>query len=1142
MGKQAGKSGKISAYSNAAGEVQFYVVELVPIGYVVIAADDEWEPIIAFSHSDQFAAQPGNPLFDLLQKDTEGRTRQLHAAAAAHGTSAPGHARRKAKWELLAASLSAQTAAASLTQGPVAAALGVATLNDVRVDPLIQSRWSQSAIWNGSSYVAGYNYYTPPNAPGNANNYVSGCVATAWAQIMRFHQWPATGVGTNSFAISVDGVSRAAALRGGDGAGGPYDWANMVLAPGSATTALQRQAIGALLYDAGVADNMAYTQNASSAYLHTAAIKNVFHYANAANSTGGLADITLAIRTNLDAGWPVALSILATTGAGHEVVCDGYGFNLGTLYHHLNLGWGGMDDSWYNLPEVDTESYTFDTVTGATYNIHPTMAGEIISGRVTDFNGSPVPGVVVTAAGPSNYSATTNQRGIFAIKGLPSRTTWVVSQNGGAAVFGPAQVTVTTGSSADRSPVGDRIVDDFQTASTTSAPSFAGGQPSNQTVAAGSNASFTVVGLGTPAPTLQWQVSTSGGNSWTNLTNSAPYSGTTTGTLTITGATTSLSGDLYRCLASNATQSNVASNAATLTVVNKTAGTVTLSGLSAVYNGASHAAAATTAPSGLAVTFTYNGSATVPTNAGSYTVVGTISDANYQGAATGTLLIGKAPLTAKADDKSKVEGTANPTLTVTYTGFVNGETATVVGTPPTIGTIATKSSVAGTYPITLAGGSAANYALSLQNGTLTVNVTDQTFLKQLFLDALGRQIDPGALASFGAALAGGEARADVLSDIFATQEYALWQIEPAIRLYYAALARCPDYVGLQNWCNALHSGALTLTGAGDQFASSAEFLLKYGNLDNAGYVQQLYLNVLGRQADPAGLANWVARLDGGASRGAVLTGFSESPEFQTDMANPVEIIRLYYLLLHRMPTAAELQTWLGFLQGNDQTDALFAQGFPAGLDPSNYVQLVFQGFLRQPADSDSLGTFANALTAGTASHGSLVSTLLTSADFNTYVAPVSRLYLAAFRRVPDAPGLDNWVSYARAGNSLQSAADAFVASTEFQLTYGSLDDGQYVTLLYENVLGREPDPTGLANWVDQLGAGATRGQVLIGFSESKEGIGLFAPTVRTFLHYFTFLNSTPAQSDLDYWENYLTTLDGQMRDDLLADPTFTNGG
>jgi len=62
-----------------------------------------------------------------------------------------------------------------------------------------------------------------------------------------------------------------------------------------------------------------------------------------------------------------------------------------------------------------------------------------------------------------------------------------------------------------------------------------------------------------------------------------------------------------------------------------------------------------------------------------------------------------------------------------------------------------------------------------------------------------------------------------------------------------------------------------------------------------------------------------------------------------------------------------------------------------------------------------------------------------------------------------------------------------------------------------------------------------------GFSESPEGIGLSAPTVRTFLSYFTFLNATPAQSDLDYWKSNLTTLDDQLRNDLLADPTFTNG-
>jgi hypothetical protein len=99
-----------------------------------------------------------------------------------------------------------------------------------------------------------------------------------------------------------------------------------------------------------------------------------------------------------------------------------------------------------------------------------------------------------------------------------------------------------------------------------------------------------------------------------------------------------------------------------------------------------------------------------------------------------------------------------------------------------------------------------------------------------------------------------------------------------------------------------------------------------------------------------------------------------------------------------------------------------------------------------------------------------------------------------------------------------------------------------VTLLYENVLGRPADSAGLADWVGRLNAGATRGQILIGFSESQEGIRIFAPTVRTFLHFFTFLNSTPTQSDLGYWKNYLATLDDQLRQTVLTESGSAGGG
>jgi hypothetical protein len=89
-------------------------------------------------------------------------------------------------------------------------------------------------------------------------------------------------------------------------------------------------------------------------------------------------------------------------------------------------------------------------------------------------------------------------------------------------------------------------------------------QPVNQSVPAGTNATFTVAASGAPAPTYQWQISV-GGPSFTNLTNAPPYSGVTTPTLTITAASAGLSGYQYRAVATNSAGA-ATSDAATLTV------------------------------------------------------------------------------------------------------------------------------------------------------------------------------------------------------------------------------------------------------------------------------------------------------------------------------------------------------------------------------------------------------------------------------------------------------------------------------------------------------------------------------------------------------------------------------------------------
>jgi len=139
-----------------------------------------------------------------------------------------------------------------------------------------------------------------------------------------------------------------------------------------------------------------------------------------------------------------------------------------------------------------------------------------------------------------------------------------------------------------------------------------------------------------------------------------------------------------------------------------------------------------TASSGLQVTYTISDPAvaTVVNNKIHITGVGTTTitasqggSANYEAAAdvSQSLTVNKAPLTIKANNQSRLYGQPNPNLTIAYTGFVNNENNTHLTTQPTISTTATNTSQPGDYPITIAGATAVNYAITHENGILTVN-------------------------------------------------------------------------------------------------------------------------------------------------------------------------------------------------------------------------------------------------------------------------------------------------------------------------------------------------------------------------------------------------------------------------------------
>jgi hypothetical protein len=402
---------EVKTYVGADGAAAYYIAALEPEGFLVLTADDLVQPVICFSATGTYDSDEHNCLAALVKGDAGARVAQARVwqKQAAGGMPLPAiAAAAAADWGRL------------LDAGDVGA-LGLTSVSDVRVSPFTQSKWNQSTECGTNCY----NYYTP-------NNYVCGCVATAMAQTMRFHQFPTAGIGVHSFSIDVCGSGTTQSTRGGDGAGGPYDWLNMVLDPGCSTNDTQRQAIGALCHDAGVSVSMDYCSDGSGTDTLAAgtALKSTFGYSNAVKGGTGVSNIGTGlngmVNPNLDAGYPAILGITGTPG-GHAIVADGYGYETSVLYHHLNMGWGGSDNAWYNLPDINS-SPAFTSVYKCIYNIYVDGTGEIISGRVT-VGGIPISGAVITAtrSGGGTYTATTGSRGIYALVKVPSNSSYVLT-------------------------------------------------------------------------------------------------------------------------------------------------------------------------------------------------------------------------------------------------------------------------------------------------------------------------------------------------------------------------------------------------------------------------------------------------------------------------------------------------------------------------------------------------------------------------------------------------------------------------------------------------------------------------------------------------------------------------------------------
>ena len=225
-----------------------------------------------------------------------------------------------------------------------------------------------TAKWNQG---APFNKYTP-------NNYVTGCVATAGAIVMKHHGYPAKGVGSHSYTWN--GQNLTASFEH------DYDWANM---PAKYTDGNDEafDGVARLMSDLGIAVNMQYANGGSASALEdlVTALKKYFGYSKYARHLKiedlGAEAWNGRLRAEIDANRPVLYAASDANVGGHSFVIDGYKDES----FSVNWGWGGYCNGFYRVgalnPEVDgtPQGDQYNSSQAAVFALQPSDGKEVLS-------------------------------------------------------------------------------------------------------------------------------------------------------------------------------------------------------------------------------------------------------------------------------------------------------------------------------------------------------------------------------------------------------------------------------------------------------------------------------------------------------------------------------------------------------------------------------------------------------------------------------------------------------------------------------------------------------------------------------------------------------------------------------------------
>lgn len=243
------------------------------------------------------------------------------------------------------------------------------------IEPFITAVWDQTQPFNDMCYY---------NSTNGRQKALTGCVATAMAQVMHYYRWPETGTGSNSYEYNItEGGLSLTQHYESDFSKHTYDWNNMVADYSKGNyNENQAAAVAQLMFDCGVSVNARYGNtetNAQPQNIDDALIEN-FGYSP---TTSLLYRVQVSddewksrIYNELRSGRPVIYSGFQDNNTGHTFVCDGYKEGL----YHFNWGWSGHFNGFFSLTGAGALAPDGTGAGGGTANTGYTYNQSIITG------------------------------------------------------------------------------------------------------------------------------------------------------------------------------------------------------------------------------------------------------------------------------------------------------------------------------------------------------------------------------------------------------------------------------------------------------------------------------------------------------------------------------------------------------------------------------------------------------------------------------------------------------------------------------------------------------------------------------------------------------------------------------------------